>query len=105
MFGILTSIIENFEWRYIIMWAIGGVLIYLAIKKEMVLVIDGDMRRATLSKYIDSPSIGLSDYLAKGINTPEEAIITDDKHTNLHIMPVGPIRATLSGWVVLFLLG
>lgn len=32
---ILNNLIENFDWRYVVMWAIGAVLIFLAIKKEM----------------------------------------------------------------------
>lgn len=32
---ILTSLVENFDLRMLIMWAIGGILIFLAIKKEM----------------------------------------------------------------------
>jgi len=37
----------------------------LAIKGKRVLVIDGDLRRGSLSSYIGSPENGLSDYLAK----------------------------------------
>lgn len=29
------NLIENFDYRMLIMWAIGGVLIFLAIKKDM----------------------------------------------------------------------
>lgn len=32
---IVNNLIENFDWRYIIMWAIGALLIFLAIKKDM----------------------------------------------------------------------
>lgn len=32
---IINNLIENFDWRYIIMWAIGALLIFLAIKKDM----------------------------------------------------------------------
>ena len=35
MTEIFRSIIVNFEWRYVAMWFIGGILIYLAIKKDM----------------------------------------------------------------------
>ncbi len=30
-----SNILENFDWRMLIMWAIGGLLIFLAIKKDM----------------------------------------------------------------------
>ena len=29
------NLITNFDWRMLVMWLIGGVLIFLAIKKEM----------------------------------------------------------------------
>lgn len=32
---LLQNVIENFQWQMLIMWAIGGLLIFLAIKKEM----------------------------------------------------------------------
>ena len=35
MQNIIQNLAENFEWRQIVMWIIGGVLIWLAIKKDM----------------------------------------------------------------------
>ena len=32
---LFQNVIDNFEWQMLVMWAIGGVLIFLAIKKEM----------------------------------------------------------------------
>ena len=32
---IINNLIRNFDWRYILMWAIGALLIFLAIKKDM----------------------------------------------------------------------
>lgn len=32
---LFQNVIENFQWQMLIMWAIGGLLIFLAIKKEM----------------------------------------------------------------------
>ena len=63
----------------------------LAIKGERVLVIDGDMRHASLSNYVDSYEIGLSNYLAKEVNTLSEIIIEDKTHPSLHIIPTGTI--------------
>ena len=34
MADLFLSIIENFEWQCVVMWIIGGILIYLAIKKD-----------------------------------------------------------------------
>lgn len=63
----------------------------LAIKGEKVIVIDGDMRHASLSQYVSSPKKGLSNYLAGEIDNIEEAIISDSKYNNLRILPVGTI--------------
>ncbi len=35
MEDIINDLIQNFDWRYIVMWAIGALLIFLAIKKDM----------------------------------------------------------------------
>lgn len=63
----------------------------LAIKGEKVIIIDGDIRRATLSHYISSPAKGLSNYLAGDFDNINEVIVTDSKYQNLHILPVGTI--------------
>ena len=63
----------------------------LAIKGENVLVIDGDMRHASLSNYVDSHPCGLSNYLAKEVDSLSEVIIEDKKHPSLHIIPTGTI--------------
>ena len=65
--------------------------ISLAIKGENVLLIDGDMRHTSLSSYVDSYEIGISDYLAKEANSLEEIIIQDKKYPNLHIIPTGTV--------------
>lgn len=63
--------------------------ISLAIKGNKVLLIDGDLRRASLSEHVDSPERGLSDYLAKEDFEIGDIIIKDNKYENLHIIPVG----------------
>ena len=63
----------------------------LAIKGEDVIVIDGDMRHASLSQYVSSPSQGLSNYLAGEIDNIEQIIIPNKKCSKLHILPVGTI--------------
>lgn len=65
--------------------------ISLAIKGEKTLLIDGDMRHASLSNYIDAPETGLSNYLAKEVNSLNEIITPDKTHPNLHIIPTGTI--------------
>ncbi len=65
--------------------------ISVAIKGEKVLLIDGDMRHASLSNYVNNTEVGLSNYLAKEINTMEEAITISKDYENLHIIPTGTI--------------
>ena len=63
----------------------------LAIKGESILLIDGDMRHASLSNYTDSYEIGLSNYLAEETNSISEITIADKTYPNLHIIPTGTI--------------
>lgn len=65
--------------------------ISLAIKGDKIIVIDGDMRHASLSEYVSSPSKGISNYLAGETDNINDVIIADTKHPNLHILPVGTI--------------
>lgn len=64
----------------------------LAIKGKKVLVIDGDLRHGSLSSYIASPGIGLSDYLAKRTGDLNGIIHkVDARYVGLDIIPVGTI--------------
>ena len=63
----------------------------LAIRGRKVLVIDGDFRRATASRLVQSPSTGLSDWLGERETDMEKILIRTDIHENLWIMPVGTI--------------
>ena len=63
----------------------------LAIKGESILLIDGDMRHASLSNYTDSYEIGLSNYLAEEVNSIDKITIADKTYPNLHIIPTGSI--------------
>ena len=63
----------------------------LVIKNKKVLLIDGDMRHASLSAYIHRPKKGLSNYLAGQIDNYQDIIHEIDQHPNLHIIPVGTI--------------
>ncbi|WP_297901561.1 polysaccharide biosynthesis tyrosine autokinase [uncultured Parabacteroides sp.] len=63
----------------------------LAIKNKKVLVIDGDMRHASISLYMNSPQKGLSDFLNGSIEKISDIIVTDKKHEYLHVLPVGTI--------------
>ena len=63
----------------------------IALKGKRVLVIDGDLRRASASAYVGSPHRGLSDYLAHRIDDIAPAIVQADGHPTLDILPVGTI--------------
>lgn len=61
----------------------------IAIKGAKVLVIDGDLRRASASEYVQAISMGLSDYLSGGTTNIDEIITTDTGCDNLHLIAVG----------------
>lgn len=63
----------------------------LAIKGESVLLIDGDMRHASLSNYVDTNETGLSNYLANEVNSLNDITVQDSNYPNLHIIPTGTI--------------
>lgn len=62
-----------------------------AIKGKKVIIIDLDMRKASLSKYVDTPNEGISDYLANRLNDITSIIKNDDECKNLSVIPVGTI--------------
>lgn len=68
-----------------------NVAISLAIKGKKVLVIDGDLRHASASTFINSPKQGLSNYLGKQIDNPDDIIVAHEKYNGLSILPVGTI--------------
>lgn len=63
----------------------------LALKHHKVLLIDGDMRRATLSSFTDSPRIGLADYLSGACRDIDNVIVKNVVSEGLDILPVGAI--------------
>ena len=63
----------------------------LALKGEQVLVIDGDMRRASSSAFIGTPTHGLSDYLTGKTNDWQSLVRTSELNPDLHVLPVGAI--------------
>lgn len=63
----------------------------LAIKGKRVLVIDGDLRRGSTSAYIDSPEMGLSNYLVGEVNNIKDITVCDTLIKGLCVIPVGTI--------------
>jgi len=63
----------------------------LAIKGKKILVIDLDMRKASLSSYVDSPRIGISNYLSGQVENFSEIIVKGKVYPGLDVIPVGTI--------------
>ena len=68
-----------------------NIAVSLAINGKKVLVIDGDLRYASMSDYINSPQKGLTSFLSDNKTIPEDIIVTDKKYKNLKFIPVGTI--------------
>lgn len=62
-----------------------------AIKGKKVIVIDLDMRKASLSKYIEDNKIGISDYLANRVNDITKIIHKVEDTPNMALIPVGTV--------------
>lgn len=63
----------------------------LAIKGKKVLCIDGDLRHASLSSFVNSPKTGFSDYLAGKTGDLESLLIPVEDHYKIDVLPVGTI--------------
>ncbi len=62
-----------------------------AIKGKKVLLIDGDLRRATSSGFVGAPQQGLSNFLSHEVDDIKSLILPIDGIENLYILPVGTI--------------
>ena len=60
-----------------------------AIKKQRVLAIDLDLRKASLSAMVDKPKIGISDYLSGVTDSFDDIVVRDATHEYLDVVPVG----------------
>lgn len=65
--------------------------ITFAIQRKKVLLMDCDIRKASLSRYINSPRNGITDFLAKNVTNYHDVIQPYKDYENLYIMPVGTI--------------
>ena len=63
----------------------------LAIKDKKVLIVDGDLRHASMSSFFGKPHTGISNYLSKKTDDLKSLIIKSDKYKTLDYIPVGPI--------------
>ena len=60
-----------------------------ALKGKRVLVIDGDLRHGTSSKYVGSPEEGLCDYLNGQVDNVQRVIVQDYHNPTLYVLPMG----------------
>lgn len=63
----------------------------MALKGHKILLIDGDLRRASLSEFANSPKLGLADYLSGGLSNINEVIKRNVGVEGLDMIPVGAI--------------
>ncbi len=60
-----------------------------AINGNKVLSVDLDLRHASLSQYVSSPEVGISNYLAGQTDDLSKLIVKGQLHSNLDVLPVG----------------
>ncbi len=61
----------------------------MAINDRRIVIVDLDLRKASLSRIIKSPKKGISNYLGEQIDDLNKIIIKDSLHKNLDVIPVG----------------
>lgn len=65
--------------------------ISLALLGKKIVVVDGDLRRASVSKYVDSPRHGITNYIAGQFDAIEPLLFPFQNCLNLFVLPVGAI--------------
>lgn len=60
-----------------------------ALKGKRVLVIDGDLRHGSSSKYVGTPEEGLCDYLSGQVDNVQRVIVQDYHNPTLYVLPIG----------------
>jgi len=61
----------------------------MAINGRRIVIVDLDLRKASLSRTVKSPKKGISNYLGEQIDDLNEIIIKDSINKNLDVIPVG----------------
>lgn len=62
-----------------------------AIKRQRVLAIDLDLRKASLSAMVNKPKIGIADYLSGVTDSFDDIVVRNATHDYLDVVPVGTI--------------
>ena len=60
-----------------------------AIKGKRVLIIDFDLRKASLSTFVNSPAQGISDYLSGHVDSIDDVMVKGTINPNMDVIPVG----------------
>lgn len=63
----------------------------LALKGKQVLIIDGDLRKASVSTHVQSPKTGLANYLAGEVSDVTSLIQPSPNFPTLSVLPVGTL--------------
>lgn len=62
-----------------------------SIKGKKTLVIDLDLRKASLSSFVNSPELGVSNYLSERVDSIDSVLVRGAINPNLDVLPVGTI--------------
>lgn len=62
-----------------------------ALKNKKVALVDCDLRKATTSRYYTKTKIGLSNYLAGGVDNVEDIMLHPEGQPSLTVIPVGTV--------------
>ena len=66
-----------------------NIALSMAMKNNKVLVIDGDLRRGTLSKVVNNPKKGLVNYLNGSVDNINDVIVKGAFDTTIRVLPMG----------------
>lgn len=85
---LMTSSLAPFSGKTFIAYNLGA---SFAIKGQKVLVVDLDLRKLSLSQYVNKPSKGITDYLSGLVGEWKSVVVNDEKVKGLNILPGGTI--------------
>lgn len=63
----------------------------MSLKGKRVCAIDLDLRRRTLSDYVDQPELGVSDYINGSVTDWRDLLIQVEDSENMYVLPVGTL--------------
>ena len=63
----------------------------MSLKGKKVCAIDLDLRRRSLSKYVEKPELGVSDYINGAVSDWHDLVVQAPDAENLYVLPVGTL--------------